>query len=230
MASMADASPLMIVADDREAASLVPQALKQIPGIELQFHRLGVGDYEVEHRCVFERKTVVDFAGSIADGRLFVQAQKLATLRESAAIILEGRASDLAGTHMSRESLLGAMVSLSLIFHLPVLRAFDPAETARLIVYAAQQLRRHEWDASCRHGKRPKRKRRMQLRILQGLPGIGPSRAERLLETFGSVEAVMTADVEHLEQVEGVGEKRAKAIREILQEKTVTSGSLKASL
>src|SRR5258708_7837921 len=124
MASMADASPLLIVADDREAASPVPQALKLILGIELEFRRLSAGDYEVEHRCVFERKTVVDFARSIADGRLFVQAQKLATLREPTAIILEGRASDLAGTHMSRESLLGAMVSLSLIFHLPVLRAF----------------------------------------------------------------------------------------------------------
>jgi ERCC4-type nuclease len=149
---------------------------------------------------------------------------------EPAAIILEGRASDLDGTHISHESLQGAMVCLSLIFHLPVLRAFEPGETARLIVYAGQQLRRHAWDAGCRYGKRPKRKRRMQLRILQGLPGIGPGRAQRLLETFGSVEAVMTADVEHLEQVEGVGEKRAKAIREILQEKTVCSGSLKASL
>ena len=58
MASMADASPLMIVADDREAASPVPQALKQIPGIELQFHRLGVGDYEVEHREILQQKTV----------------------------------------------------------------------------------------------------------------------------------------------------------------------------
>src|SRR5216684_2137145 len=101
MVSKGDASfSVMILADDREATGPVPQALRQLPAIELQFSRLAVGDYEVDHACVFERKTVVDFAGSIADGRLFIQAQKLATLREPTAIILEGRASDLAGTHM----------------------------------------------------------------------------------------------------------------------------------
>jgi ERCC4-type nuclease len=206
----------MILADDREATGPVPQALRQLPAIELQFSRLAVGDYEVDHACVFERKTVVDFAGSIADGRLFIQAQKLAQLSQPSAIILEGRLGDLAKTGMSRESLQGGMISLSLIFHLPVLRALDPAETARLIVYAGHQLRRHEWDPGGRYGKRPKRKRRLQLHILQGLPGIGPTRAELLLNAFGSVEAVMTASIERLEQVDGLGKKRAEAIRDIL--------------
>jgi excinuclease ABC subunit C len=63
------------------------------------------------------------------------------------------------------------------------------------------------------------------MRILQGLPGIGPARAEQLLETFGSVEAVMTASLERLEQVEGVGPRTASAIREVLRETPAAYGS-----
>jgi len=210
--------PLIILVDHREAGSPVPEALKELPGIQLHFTRLAVGDYEVEHLCVFERKTVADFARSIADSRLFLQARRLAQLNQTSAILLEGRAGDLSKTSMTRESLQGAMISLSLIFHLPVLRALDASETARLIVYAGHQLRRHEWDPGCRYGKRPKRKRRLQLHILQGLPGVGPTRAELLLNAFGSVEAVMTASRERLEEVDGLGKKRAEAIRKVLCE------------
>jgi ERCC4-type nuclease len=110
------------------------------------------------------------------------------------------------------------MVSLSLIFRLPVLRALDPAETAKLMIYAAEQINRHENNGSSRYARRPKRKRRIQLRILQGLPGIGPGRATQLLDNFGSVEAVMKASQERLEQVDGVGVKTATAIRDVLQE------------
>jgi DNA excision repair protein ERCC-4 len=210
--------PLMVLADYREAASPVPSALEQMPCIQLAFKHLPVGDYEVDRRCVFERKTLSDFAASIADGRLFIQAQRLAQLNLPTAILLEGGTGDLAKIGMSRECLQGAMISLSLVYHLPVLRALDPAETARLLVYAGYQLRRHECGPGCRYGKRPKRKRRLQLHILQGLPGIGPTRAELLLKSFGSVEAVMTASLECLEAVEGLGKKRAEAIRQVLGE------------
>jgi ERCC4-type nuclease len=107
---------------------------------------------------------------------------------------------------------------LSIIFHIPVLRALDAAETARLLVYAGQQLQRHERFNGARYGRRPKGKRRLQLHILQGLPGIGPTRAGQLLEFFGSVQTVMAADLESLEKVEGVGPKTAAAILEALRE------------
>jgi ERCC4-type nuclease len=214
---MSEPSRVHVIVDDRESHGPVVEVLAELPNVELQCQRLAVGDYVVNQSCVFERKTLLDFVASIADGRLFVQAQKLAGLTVPAALILEGRASDLAGTQMRREALQGALVSLSLIFRLPVLRALDPSETARLMIYAAEQIRRHEGDGGCRYGRRPKRKRRIQLRLLQGLPGIGLERAGQLLATFGGVEAVMTASREELEQVDGIGPKIAAAIRDALQ-------------
>jgi DNA excision repair protein ERCC-4 len=133
-----------------------------------------------------------------------------------AAIILEGRGSQLAATNIRREALQGAMISLTIIFGLPVLRAVDSNETAQLLVFSAQQLQRHERNETCRYGRRPRHKRRLQSHILQGLPGIGPARAELLLQRFGSVQAVVAAGLEELEDVEGIGCKTAAAIRDIL--------------
>lgn len=172
------ADSLSVVADHREANSGVVDALRHIDGVIVTLGHLRLGDYEVDGCCLFERKTLLDFATSIKDGRLFTQANRLAASGIPVAMILEGRAGTLTQSGMSRESIQGALVCLSLIYNLPVLRSLDPPETARLMVYAGNQLRRHARGALPHKGTRPKRRRRMQLQILQGLPGIGPERAE----------------------------------------------------
>jgi len=213
----AQAPIIRIIADDREIDSGVIQVLEHTPGVQVQARRLTLGDYEVDASCVFERKTMLDLAESLKDGRLFAQARRLVNSRCPAALILEGRGGDLIGSQMRRESLQGALVSLTLVFGLPVLRSFGPEETARLMVYAARQLRRHASPVHLHHGSRPRTKRRMQLRILQSLPGIGPARAQQLLEHFGSVEAVMTASAKQLEVLPGIGESTSTRIRWALE-------------
>ena len=206
-----------VLADDREIDSGVIQALQHTPGVHVQTQRLSLGDYEVDAGCLFERKTMLDLAESLKDGRLFTQAHHLVNSGRLTAMILEGRGSDLTGSQMRREALQGALVSLTLVFGLPVLRSFDPEETARLMVYAASQLRRHASNVLLHHGSRPRTKQRMQLSILQSLPGIGPARAQQLLEHFGSVEAVMTASAIQLEVLPGIGEKTTARIRWALE-------------
>ena len=67
-----------------------------------------------------------------------------------------------------------------------------------------------------RGGYRPKRLRTKQLYILQGLPGVGPLIAKRLIHHFGTVSKVMEAPVEELVEVEGIGNKAAEKIRTVL--------------
>jgi len=205
--------PIHVIADDRESGSSVNQALARLEGIDVRVQRLKLGDYEVDGRCLFERKTVLDLAASVADGRLFHQAHRLANSGTLAALIIEGRGSDLSGSGMRREAIQGAIISLTLVFGLPVLRSYDPEETARLMFYTAGQLRRHDSNVPLHHGTRPRTKRRMQLRIVQCLPGIGPARAVQLIDHFGSVEAVMTAQADELQRLPGIGEKTSTRIR-----------------
>lgn len=70
-----------------------------------------------------------------------------------------------------------------------------------------------------RKPSRPKGKRRMQLYILQGLPGVGPVRAKQLLENFGSVEAVFSAHQDNIANVDGIGKNTARKIRWAISEK-----------
>jgi len=105
------------------------------------------------------------------------------------------------------------------------LRSMAPEETARLIVYAARQIQSLGKAGYPRPGYRPKTKKGRQFYILQGLPGVGHERARRLLEKFGSVEAVMLASQNELLTVEGVGAKTANRIRWAVSEKIESYGA-----
>ena len=121
-------------------------------------------------------------------------------------------------TGVSREALQGALITVSVFYGLAVLRARDAPETARLLIYLGRQARRIARQAFHRPGFRPKGKRARQLFVLQGLPGVGPGRAEKLLAHFGSVENVARAPATELAKVEGIGEATAAKIRSIIEE------------
>jgi ERCC4-type nuclease len=107
----------------------------------------------------------------------------------------------------------GALITVSIVLGVPVLRSKSPSESAHLILYTARQVKSFARGAVQRHGSRPKGKRKKQLFILQGLPGIGSERAARLLDEFGSVEAVVTATCKELQFVQGIGENIANRIK-----------------
>lgn len=210
---MVSATPLPITADHREAAGPLVAALRNMPAFELRVAYLPLGDYLVDNRLLVERKTLGDLTLSIKDGRLFDQGLRLAEAEQPALILLEGSARDLAKNGMRREAIQGALITLTLFLGLPLLRALDAEESARLMLYAARQARAYAAGTVPRKGARPRGRRQVQSNVLQGLPGVGPERAKRLLRRFGSVEAVMLADIAALQSVDGIGATTAKAIR-----------------
>ena len=209
---------IQVTADDRELKSGVIEALRAMEGVTVKIERLPVGDYEVDGRLLFERKTLIDFVAAIKDGRLFRQANKLASSSLQTAIILEGRSSDLASSGMHREAIQGALITLSMRYGIPILRSMTPDESARLMFYAANQIHTEKKEICLRRGKLPKGKRRLQHYVLQGLPGIGPRKAHNLIEHFGSIEAVVNARPEDLTSIPGIGYHTARAIRQTVRE------------
>jgi Fanconi anemia group M protein len=207
--------PLRLVVDYRERASAVIQCLKTTRQVCISFEQMKVGDYRTAN-WLFERKTIADFAGSIIDGRLFAQADRLAAYDKPVAIILEGTVKDLAGVGMHRHALQGALISLSLTYQIPILRSRGPDDTAQLLIMAGRQLCRLHSDWSVRHGRRPRRMRKLQLYVLEGLPGIGRHKAAALLDHFGTVRRVVTASVEELCQIRGVNRITAERIDSVL--------------
>jgi DNA excision repair protein ERCC-4 len=209
-------NPTEIIIDHRENQSSVWEYLSALPDIQLRWKDLSTGDYIVEQGAVFERKTASDFAASLIDQRLFSQAKRLAEQPLRAAFIIEGSPDDWNMLAVRREALQGALITLTLIFDLPVFRSRDPKETAQLLVYAGHQFARLHEDEPRYRIYKGKRKRTQQVRLLATLPAVGSDRAYRLLDYFGSVQACITASAHELEKVPGIGPKTAAAIRDLV--------------
>jgi DNA excision repair protein ERCC-4 len=216
---------LHITADDRERKSDVIDLLSEFENVDLSIQRLSIGDYQIGRRVIIERKTLKDFAISVIDGRLFKQMIYLANSKAEGVLILEGTAGDSVDIGVTREAMQGALIKVSLILGIPVLRSRNPAETAKLIVFIARQIESMARGGIQRHGYQPKGMRNRQLYILQGLPGVGRKRAGRLLDRFGSIEAVISAGVHELETVEGIGKLIAQKIKWVVSERASSNVS-----
>ncbi|MEO8007181.1 MAG: ERCC4 domain-containing protein [Betaproteobacteria bacterium] len=62
---------LGIEVDDRESGSPMLPALRACADFHVTVARLPLGDYRVDGRFLFERKTLTDLVAAIKDGRLF---------------------------------------------------------------------------------------------------------------------------------------------------------------
>ena len=211
-------TPISIHADDRETQGPVVALLQQSTDFHLTITRLKLGDYLVDGRFLFERKTLTDLVAAIISGRLFGQAVRLAAMTLRPAMILEGAERELIESSMRWEAVQGALITVTLFCGVPLLMTHTPEETVRTMLYAARQGQAYTRGALPRPGYRPKGKLARQLYILQGLPGVGPERARRLLARFGSVEAVVGAGPVELQSVDGIGKWIADKIRWAIQE------------
>jgi len=109
----------------------------------------------------------------------------------------------------------GALITVTLLFGLPVLRSTSPEETADLILYAADQLHRRTTRPPHRYGYHPKGLTRQQVFLLQAIPEIGPAKAKTLLDKLGSPFGVASATIEVLQTVDGIGPSAAQKIHRV---------------
>jgi len=204
--------------DWRENNSGIDMILTNKYCILIEKAMLPAGDYVIGDEIVVERKTTIDFAQSIIDGRLFHQAKKMNEFFDSVLFIVEGNNLYNPGIKIHPNAIKGALASIALRWHTPVLFSNDIEESALILWLITNQHYEIKQELTCRHGYRPKTYRRRQLYILQGLPQVGPKLANKLLDYFGSVEKVFTAAEEELVKVDNLGRKKAQKIRMLIRE------------
>ena len=91
------------------------------------------------------------------------------------------------------------------------------------MIYIGRQIESITNGGVQRHGYQPKGLRYRQRYILQGLPGVGSERADRLLDRFGSVEDVISASIDDLQTVDGIGKKIAEKIKWAVSQRATSS-------
>ena len=163
----------------------------------MQFRSLELGDYVVNERVVVERKSHADFAVSLVDGRLFRQAAALARSRRRSLVLLEGpRPAEMPKVHP--HALEGAILAVAVTWRVPVISTGDAEESLRVLIMLSEQSLVPDEVALPRFGYQPRRLESRKLHVLQGLPGVVPKLARRLLAHFGSVEQALQADANML--------------------------------
>ncbi|MDY6818981.1 MAG: DEAD/DEAH box helicase [Halobacteriales archaeon] len=207
-----------IVIDQRELDTTIARDLSTREGIETRLETLEVGDYVLSDRVAVERKAVDDFLDTLTGGdrSLFDQVGDLARHYARPVLLIEGD-----GLYEKRNvhpnAIRGALASLAVDFNASVLQTVDEADTTDLLeVIASREQEDSDREVSVHGEKTAKTLAEQQEYVVSSIAEVGPITARSLLEGFGSVEAVVTADEEALREIEGVGAVTAERIREVV--------------
>ncbi|HJN58467.1 MAG TPA: helicase-related protein [Nitrososphaerales archaeon] len=203
--------PLVYV-DARESLLLVDELKKR--GCRVDVQTLIVGDFIVSKDVIIERKTGEDFVKSVIDGRLFKQLVAMRETYSRPVLILEGERKRATG--IGTTSLFGALASVVSDFGVSIFMSSGHEETSQIIFHIArrEQIEKKK-KVIIRSRKILRHISDTQKYVVSGLPGVNTVLAERLLIELKTISSIFGANEAELKQVEGIGEKLAKNIKDI---------------
>ena len=204
----------LIYVDHREAKSGVIRELNNL-GVKIETTTLSVADYQIGQEVGVERKSTQDFVKSVIDKRLYKQAKELMENFQKPVIILEG--DNLYGGGLHPNAIRGALASLAVDFGIPIIPTRSPEDTGAMLY--RMSLREQDdttREIQLRTEKKPLTLWEQQLYIVESLPNVGPVTARKLLEEFITVKNIITASKDDLKKINGIGDKIAQKIRDVI--------------
>ena len=208
---------LRIIIDERERKSGIPDLLKAI-GMGVEMKTLPIGDYIVAPETIVERKSIKDLMASVFDGRLYDQCTRLKENFEHPIVLVEGNVDEIEEITDNPLVFYGALSRVTLEFKIPIIPTPSASHTAKLLV-ALCSKKDGPKGPYLKKIKKSSNLETQQLSTLCSLPGIGEKFAVRMLEKFGTPLKVFSATTSELAKVEGLGESRAKKIKNMLTTK-----------
>jgi len=214
----AEGDTIEIVADQREMDANIARELSKREEIEIRLETLSVGDYVLSDRVVVERKSVADFVDSLVGGdrSVFEQVGAMARHYSRPVVVVEGE-----GLYEQRDvhpnAIRGALSSLAVDFGASVLRTEHEADTTELLaVIAGREQTLSSREVSVHGEKAAKTLSEQQEYVVSSIAEIGPVTARSLLSEFGTIEAIMIASEDELQNADGVGQVTAERMREVI--------------
>jgi ERCC4-related helicase len=208
-----DYSNLKIIADYREKASSIVKDMAD-RGIKVELVNMEVGDYLLSERVCVEYKTPKDFVDSILDGRLLSQ---LASLKkyERPILLIEGEEDLYSQRKIHPNAILGMISTILVSYGIPLIQTRNSKESAAMFL----MILRKEADLLKKdftlHSAKPLSDHEIQEYVVGAFPGIGGTLAKPILKQFRSIRNFVNADEKQLREVNLIGEKKARRIKEI---------------
>lgn len=214
--NLQEGKKVTIIADYREKNSMIIKGCMEL-GVQITLEKLESADYLISDRVAVEFKTQEDFVDSLIDGRLL---QQVAGLRDNfikPLLVVEGDRDLYTLRNMNPNAIRGLLGSIAIDFSIPVLYTRNPKETAALFHLLAKREQLDNKKSISLHADRKRGTTKdLQEFIIATLPGIGQKLAKDLLKNLKSVKTIINASEERLREIEFIGEKKAKRIKEII--------------
>ncbi len=211
------AEGIRILADNRESPSLINRYLEEL-GAEVVRKNLEVGDYIVSERVGLERKTIKDFLQSITDQRIFKQLSNLKESFECPVLMIEGNPELLfMERRIHGNSIRGVLAHIAVDSKIPIIWTQNSRESAAQIFWIAKREQTPGSSGICiRPSRKAKTHAQKQEFLVAGLPHVNTVLSRRLLKKFKTIKRVFNAKPEKLKRIEGLGERKAKGIWELI--------------
>lgn len=216
--------------DDREPAG-VADAVRGHPDVaETRVDRLASGDLVLrpagagdDHgpTVAAERKTPRDFVRSAVGRRgsdLRDQLSRLVADADHAYLLVEGDLADVErATGLGASAVGGTVASLMARTGVPVVFCGSQERLVDLAVRLGRKHAEAPGERALAPGAVPSRSEPTAKRMYGTIEGVGPTLAATLHGAYPTVESVLGASVEDLTELEGFGERRARAVFEALR-------------
>ncbi len=211
---------IIIYADQREARSGVLKELDKNKEVDLRIKTLEVGDYVVSDRICFERKTPLDFLQDwIETKELFPKLIDM-KIYKCPILLLEGEISELFELRRINPVAVQGCLNTIIYMGISMIETLNASGTAQVLIWFADKEQNGEKRIVQLHGKRSHLTPDQQkIYVLSSIPNIGTSTAISLLRHFGTIQNIITAGLDELMEVDGIGEITANSIRTILTDK-----------
>lgn len=206
---------ITIHADYREKGSGTIKHLIEL-GVKIKLESLDVADFLLSEDVCVEIKTVPDFVNSIIDGRLLAQLKSMKQSFRKPIVLVEGIEDIYSVRRVHPNAIRGLLSTIVVDYSIPIITSRNPKETAEFlrIIAKREQIERNK--DIYRHGeKKPLTQTELQEFIVSAFPGVGATLAKPLLKKFKTIKNIANASVRELKEVELIGDKKAKAIRDV---------------
>lgn len=207
-----------VIADSRETKSNVVRELYDMEDVQVDPETIEVGDFIAGPETVIERKETTDLVSTLTGDRdIFEQVQNMVNSYERAVLLVEGSTEELYSKGVHPNAIRGLLDAVTNSFNVDIFYTTGEEDTARWIKTIAGRAQKDESREVSAHGKKQTQTMdEQQEYVVSSIADIGPVTARSLLEEFGSIENVFNATSGELQEVEGVGEKTAEGIRDVL--------------
>lgn len=206
---------MKVIVDTREPEEYYLFLRKKYKDVTFSYDLLEEGDY-VTDKVICERKTVGDLHQSIVDGRLMSQVNRISTFQDKIfVLLLSGDIQEYCNKmrymkiDVNADMLYGAIAMVTYRYGFHVLWADNTREGLKVLMHIMKGIDAGNYLVPTRGHSDV---------LMSRFLGIPKNSMRELLVAHGSIIDIANAPITELIKIKGIGEARAKKIKEMLLE------------